>query len=295
MQDQAAGLRRMMGQDGRFLPLAVCGTDPALTALASAHLAYALNGRGLPVWVVDEAAAPRNVASRFGLPLRRTLDQVLRQGGAPDAAVSTVAPGLSCLAINGGMDWLGGIPEVQWQLTVDALTALPEQPQCLLLHAPPGAEAGSLAMCARDRLLVLPQGRSALTQAYALMKGVQRLYPSERWHILVMQASNEAAAAETFAALESTARRFLDIRPQWLGSVPRDASVTEAGRRLLTVQEIPADRPGVQAFRRLAEALASVLTGAGMYRPEEFWLKMWMFSRLTAETVQEKARNVQLS
>jgi len=295
MQDQAAGLRRMMGQRPRFLPLGICGTDPALTALASAHLAYALSGRGLPIWVVDEAAAPHNVATCFGLPLRRTLDQVLRQGGTPDAAVSGVAPGLSCLAIDGGMAWLGGMPEGRWQLTVDALKGLPEQPQCLLLHTQPGAEAGSLAMCARDRLLVLPQGRSALTQAYALMKGVQRLYPSERWHVLVMQARDEMAARETFAALESTARRFLDIRPQWLGSVPRDATLTEAGRRRLTVQEIPADRPGVQAFRRLAEALATVLTGAGMYQPDEFWLKMWMFSRLTAEAVPEKAQNVQLS
>lgn len=295
MQDQAAGLRRMMGQGARFLPLGICGTDPALTALAAAHLAYALHGRGLPVWVLDEAAAPRNVATCLGLPLRRTLDQVLRQGGAPDAAVSTVTPGLGCLAINGGMAWLGAMPEGRWHLTVDALTGLPDQPQCLLLHAPPAAEAGSLAMCARDRLLVVPQGRSALTQAYALMKGVQRLYPSERWHVLVMQSRDEAAARETFAALESTARRFLDIRPQWLGSVPRDASLTEAGRRMLTVQEIPADRPGVKAFRRLAETVAAVLAHAEMYSPDEFWLKMWTFSRLAAEAVPEKAQNVQLS
>lgn len=285
----------MMGQPPRFLPMGLCGTDPALTALATAHLAYALSARGLPVWVLEEAAAPRNVATCFGLPVRRTLDQVLRQGGTPDAAVSTVAPGLSCLAISGGMAWLGGMPEGRWHLTVDALTALPEQPQCLLLHPPPGAEAGSLAICARDRVLVLPQGRSALTQAYALMKGVQRLYPSERWHVLVMQAKDEATARETFAALASTAQRFLDLRPQWLGSVPRDPSLTEAGRRLLTVQEIPADSPGVQAFRRLAESLATVLTGAGMYQPDEFWLKMWMFSRLTAEANSEKAQNVPLS
>ncbi len=295
MQDQAAGLRRMMGQAPRFLPLGLCGTDPLLTALATAHLAYALNARGLPVWVVDEAAAPRNAATCFGLPLRWTLDQVLRQGGTAGSAVRTVVPGLSCLAIGGGMAWLGSMPEGQWQRTVDALTMLPEQPQCLLLHASPGAEAGSLAMCARDRLLVLPQGRSALTQAYALMKGVQRLYPSERWHVLVMQAKDEATARETFAALASTAQRFLDLRPRWLGSVPRDSALTEAGRRMLTVQEIPADKPGVQAFRRLAEALATLLIGAGMYQPTEFWLKMWMFSRLTAEAVPEKVQNVPLS
>jgi flagellar biosynthesis protein FlhG len=293
MQDQAAGLRRIMGQDERFLPLGVCGTDPALTALAAAHLAYALNGRGLPVWVVDEAPAPRNAATCFGLPLRRSLNQVLQQGGAPADAVGTVVPGLGCLAIQGGMAWLGGIPEARWRQTVDALADLPGQPQCLLLHAQPGAEAGSLAMCARDRLLVLPQGRTALTQAYALIKGVQRLYPSERWHVLVMQATDAAAAQGTFAALASTAQRFLDIRPQWLGSVPRDSNLTEAGRRLLTVQEIPPERPGVQAFRRLAEALTALQPG--MYQPDEFWLKMWMFSRLTAETLPEKAHNAQLS
>lgn len=284
-----------MGQSARFLPLGVCGTDPSLTALATAHLAYAMNGRGLLVWVLDEARAPHNVATCFGLPLRRNLDHILQQGGSAAAAVHHVTTGLGLVAVTGGMAWLASLSEERWHKAVDALTNLSEPPQCLLLHAPHGAEAGSLAMCARDRLLVVPQGKAALTQSYALMKSVQRLYPSERWHVLIMQAKDETSAQATFSALASTARRFLDIDLKWLGSVPMDKALTEAGRRMLSVKELSADRPGVQAFRRLAEMLATLLAQAGTYQPEEFWLKMWMFSRLTAEAVLEKAQNVQLS
>ncbi len=285
----------MLGQFPRFLPLGVCGTDAALTALVTAHLAYALNGRGLLVWVLDEAAAPHNVATCFGLPLRRSLNQALRQGASPDTALYNISAGLGLLAIHGGMPWLASLSEERWHEVIDALNSQTDAPQCLLLHAPHGAEAGSLAMCAHDRILVVPQGRTALTQSYALIKGVQRLYPSERWHVVVMQARDESSARATFTALASTAQRFLDIELHWLGSVPFDKTMIEAVRHMLSVQELSADRPGIQALRRVAETVAAMLRQAGISKPEEFWLKMWMFSRLTTEAVMEKTKNVQLS
>ncbi len=290
--DQAAGLRRLMGFGQPFLPLGVCGTDPVLTSWATAHLAWALSQRGLPVWVVDEAPAPHNAGAGFGLPPARTLEEAVR-AARPESAVSSIAPGLSLLAVRGGMSWLGSLPENHWRAAVQALTALPEQPHCLLLLAPPAAESRSLAMHTEERLLILPRrGRTTLTRAYALMKGLQRLHPAQRWHVLVMQARDASLARETFAALASTATRFLGITPHWLGSVPEDPALTQAHRQWVSVLELSPERPAAQAFRHIAEGLASRLQAAGRYPPEEFWLKMWMFSRLTTDPVPEKTPHV---
>ncbi len=295
MHDQAAGLRRIMGHAPRFRVIGLFGTDATLTALAGAHLAHALSLRGTPVWVVDEALAPHNAATSLGLVARTTLDQTLRRDGQVAQALIEAAPGLHCLPANGGLPWLAGVPERRWRAAVEGLTARPPQPECLLLLAPPAREDLSLALCAPQRLLILPQGRQALTRAYALLKSVQRSHPSEHWQVLVTQAADDEAARTTFTALEGTAQRFLGLRPHWLGSVPPDPALTEAMRHLRSVREIPAERPAMLAFRRLADALMDTPAPAGLYPPEEFWLKMWMFSRLLAETPPEREPDAQLS
>ena len=295
MHDQAAGLRKIMGHAPRFRVLGLFGTDATLTALAGAHLAHALSLRGTPLWLVDEALAPHNAATCLGVVTRTSLDQALRRDGPAVQALIEAAPGLNCLPIHGGLPWLAGVPERRWRAAVADLTARPPQPECLLLLAPPTREAVSLALCAPERLLVLPQGRQDLTRAYALLKAVQRSHPSERWQVLVMQAADDKAARTTFTALQGTALRFLGLRLRWLGSVPSDPALTEAMRHLRQVREIPAERPAMQAFRRLADVLVHTAEAAGLYPPEEFWLKMWMFSRLLAETPPEREHDAQLS
>lgn len=295
MSDQAAGLRRLMRQGHPFQPVGVFGTDAGLTASVSAHLALALVRRGTPTWVLDEAAAPRNVVTQFGIQPRFTLDQALRREADASAAATPVMDGLQVLAVNGGMGWLAGTPELRWRTAVDDLAGVPGQPLWLVLHAAAGRERDSLALCARDRLLVMPQRKAALTETYALLKAAHQHHPADRCWVLVVQARDEDAAREAFAALAATARRFLGIRLDSLGWIPRDAELAEASRRLRSVRDLPPGTPGMQAFRQLAERAVGLMADEGGHGLDEFWLKMWMFSRLAAEAALENVQNVQLS
>ena len=284
-----------MGHTPCFRVLGLFGTNAFLTALAGAHLAHALSLRGTPLWLVDEALAPHNATTCLGVVARTSLDQALRREGPTVQALMEAAPGLNCLPIHGGLPWLAGVPEQRWRAAVADLTTWPSQPEYLLLLSPPTREAVSLALFAPERLLVLPQGRQDLTRAYALLKAVQRSHPSERWQVLVMQAADDKAARTTFTALQGTAQRFLGLRLRWLGSVPSDPALTEAMRHLRQVREIPAERPAMQAFRRLAEVLVHTAEASSLYPPQEFWLRMWIFSRLRAEMSLERERDAQIS
>lgn len=295
MSDQAAGLRRLMRQGQPFQPVGVFGTDAALSASVSAHLALALVRRGTPTWVLDEAAAPRNVVTQFGIQPRFTLDQALRRQADAAAAVTPVLDGLHVLALHGGMGWLAGIPELRWRTAVDDLAAMPGQPLWLVLHAPAGRERDSLALCAQERLLVMPQRKTALTQTYALLKAAHQHHPADRYRVLVVQARDEDAAGEAFDALAATARRFLGIRLDSLGWIPRDVTLADAARRLRSICELPPGTPGMQAFRQLAERFVARMADEGSHGMEEFWLKTWMFSRLAAEAALEDVQNVQPS
>lgn len=299
MHDQAAGLRRLMGREPPFQALGVFGTDIGLTATACGQLALALARRGAPAWVFDEAAPPRNVAAGFGRVSRLSLGTLLRQGGDPGEALLPIAPGVSVLAAEGGLRWLGEIGEHRWRAVAAAMAAIAEQPRWLLLHPAAGQESASLASCTVQRVLVLPQRKAHLTHAYALLKSVQQSHPADRWQVLVLQATSDDAALELYGSLAATARRFLGLELEWLGGVrrDRDAGPDRPSRESHALRDHPTPGATALAFRRLAEALAG-RSACGMgdsgCQPEEFWLKMWMLGRLAAEAAMENVQNVLL-
>jgi len=51
--DQAAGLRRLLGERNACRPIGLFGPDPVLNASAAAGLAFALAARGARVCLID--------------------------------------------------------------------------------------------------------------------------------------------------------------------------------------------------------------------------------------------------
>jgi flagellar biosynthesis protein FlhG len=285
--DQAAGLRKLIGGGTRFVALGVFGPDPGLSALALANLAYALAQRGSAVWAMDEVPAPNNTASQFGAHPRLGLERACREAMAPESALLRLADGVQSLQTPGGVEWLASVPEQRWHEVCESLGSLPEQPQWLMVHATHRREHGSLALCAEDRLLVVPERKSALTEGYAILKAAQQRHGAIRWHLLVMQSRAGSEARRIHAALDSTARRFLGTRLDWFGAVPRDEQLQAAKRGMRPVLASAPGAPAALAFRELAEtAMAWPAEGIGSIG--EFWMRMWLFSRLSPDRTGEE-------
>ena len=283
MSDQAAGLRRLLERAPSMRVLGLYGCDAGLTSTAAAHLALALARRGEPVWVLDEADPPHNVATRYALTPGVTLARLLRDGGQAEAALQTGPEGVRLLALGGGAAWLAGLHEALWQAAAGRLAAVREPPQWVLFHARPGLDTDGLALYAGHRLLITDERKASLTKAYALLKGAQQRQPAERWQLVVMQARDEESAQCTHAALSGTARRFLGLEIGWAGAVPRDGLLADALRQLRPAQELPAASPAARSFRQLAVHLAEPPEAPEGCQPDGFWLKMWLFGSLSTD------------
>ncbi|MCS6785599.1 MAG: hypothetical protein NZ524_00990 [Thiobacillaceae bacterium] len=278
--DQAAGLRRMMGQPQGARALGLFGTQAVPTALVCACLAQALSARGSDVWILDEAPAPLDVAAQFGRLAPVSLEEVLNRGEPVLNALTELIPGVHCLPLSTGNvrpDMLAG---ERWHRVIESLKVWTEPPQFLLIHPARGDATESLALGAAERLLVLTLGRVERTRAYALLKQLHRVQPAARWWVVILGHADGRGAQETFAALEATARRFLGVALQWLGAVPLDEGFMALRRGVSSVQALPRDRPVTRAFRQLAEALAAAPACADAYPHEAFWLKMWALGRM---------------
>jgi flagellar biosynthesis protein FlhG len=275
--DQAAGLRRLLGDQNTLRTLGLFGPDAELNAVAGANLAFALNHRGGNVCLIDEAPGPRNIAGQFGLSPRHNLAEVLRGGLSLDDAL-TQAPGdLQLLDAEQGFAQVAETDERTWNRLSDDFVR--HDWEWLVLAAPPD-ERPSLALAAPLRLLVLPTVKSRLTEAYAILKAAHRRQPDARWLVLFMNAGDDNKVDQLNAALNETARHFLDIDLGLLGALPKDEQLDMASRALRPVLELAPAAPAAQAIRALADRLHDASGLSAQPDARMFWQRMGLFSRL---------------
>jgi flagellar biosynthesis protein FlhG len=288
--DQAAGLRRLLGEQHNFRVLGLFGPDPALNASAAAGLAHALTQRGDQVCLIDEAPGPHNVAGQLGLTPRHGLADLARGSiHAVAEALIHLPDGPALLRAEQGLAHAAAADDRHWNRLADDFAASAGQ---WLLLAAPADERPCLALAAPRRILVLPAAKTRLTEAYALLKSAHHKQADASWQALFMSAGAEPRAELLMAALNETSQRFLGIEIGLLGAVPKDAQLDLAVRSMRPIHQVAPAAPAAQAFRQLAERLADQ-PGAGL-DARLFWQRLGLFSRLNRPTrPQTLTRHVQ--
>ncbi len=287
--DQATGLRRLFATESAFRAVGVLGPDARGNARFTAGLGLALGRRGAQALILDEAAAPHNVASLLGVLTRRTLRDVARAGQLAQA-IHPAGQGLDLLAAHDGIAALARMEERDVLLLADDWRAHAEAPQWLLLNSPPGSGQG-LSATADLRVLVLPGARSRLAEAYTVMKSAHTVWPGSLW-LVVVEGAEAAAGEALFTTLRETAQRFLGIQCEWLGTLPR---------RREGLHPILADADVIGQTHAAAGSAArcpdmSVMAERLAFMPpgdtldfEQYWQRMWLYCRMTAEADMKRA------
>ena len=291
--DQASGLRRILGRQAPFQACAVFGTEPSLQAMALASLAYALARRGESVAVLDEVESPHNVATQYGLAPRHRLADVLQGRSMLDKAV-VEAPGDVRLLLTGALSGvLNPMSDAAWDRRLDDLVHAVGNQGWLMVNAQMGAKPSALAASCAHRLLVLPDKKSAITEAYALLKTAHQLRPDGRWHVLIMDQREQSSSEALFANLANTAERFLGVRLEWFGAVPQDEKLAQSVRLMRPLLEVAPDCAGSLAFKALAE-VAGAWTGGDAMGAREFWQRTYLLGRIVSGTAGVKSRDAEL-
>ncbi len=299
--DQATGLRRLFAADPAFRAVGILGPDARRNARFTAGVALALGRRGGQALILDEAAAPHNVASLLGILTRHTLLDVARAGHLAQA-IQPAGQGVDLLAAHDGIAALARMDEREALLLADGWRGQGEAPQWLLLNSAPGS-GQSLSATADLRVLVLPGGKARLAEAYTVMKSAHTIWPGSAW-LVVVEGAEAAAGEQLFGNLRETARRFLGIQCDFLGTLPRQR---EGAHPILADADVigysstraGATTPSGSAGRGaemgiMAERLASQPVGEAL-EFEQYWQRMWLYCRMTADADMKRARDVRWS
>ena len=275
--DQAAGLRRLLGDRSALRTVGVFGVDAGLNAMAGASLAFALAQRTAGVCVLDEAPGPRNVAGQFGLAPRHGLADVLHGRLGLDEAMLTAPAGIGLLRVEQGMRWAAETDERVWSGLADDFARTDWSWMLLGSAADP---RGGFALTAQRRLLVLPASRSRLTDSYAIIKSVQQEQPEGYWQVMLVNVTDEGRAALLADTLAETTRRFLGVDIGLLGLIPRDASLETAAKSMRPVLDAAPASPAANAFREVAETMHGWPPLEAGMDVRAFWQRMGLYGRL---------------
>ena len=254
--DQAEGLRRMLA-----------GPKPRIVSMLSAlsveeksatlvNLAASLTRAGSDVLLFDACSASNGLAQRLGVARVATLMQVARQERGLNEVIQKTAQGfgVGTMTRESMQDTLHNIDQAR-RLS-NAFSVLATQSDIVLVDAELSADDGFPvpAMNTGEIVVQVSGNSSAITSAYAIIKRLNAQLGRRPFGLLVSGAT-DVEAQRIYENIARTARRYLAVDLQLIGTVPLDADFRRAvqlGRPI--VDAFPMAGAAV-AFRRMAGRL----------------------------------------
>ena len=253
-RDQAAGLRGGKHRAGVQVIAVTSGKGGVGKTNVSVNLAIALSARGLKVMLLDADLSLGNADLLLGLSPRRNLADVVDGLCSLDEVILPGPGDIRLVPAASGAPRMPELGPAEHAGLVRAFGDLSAIPDVLVVDTAAGAspQVTSFARAAQEIVLVLCDEPASLTDAYALMKILNRDHGRDRFRLLANMTRSAAQARELYLRILRVSDRFLSVSLDYMGMVPDDDSVRRAVQRQRAVVEAFPDSPAALAFKKLA-------------------------------------------
>tara|TARA_R100001480_G_scaffold130846_1_gene128270 strand:- start:68 stop:577 length:510 start_codon:yes stop_codon:yes gene_type:complete len=138
---------------------------------------------------------------------------------------------------------------------INAFSELGDQIDVLIVDTAAGISESvvSFLRASQELLLVVCDEPTSITDAYALIKLMNRDYGTNRFRILANQVRNEQEGKHLYEKLTRVTERFLDVGLQYVGMVPYDEAVKKSVQRQRAVLDAYPRAKASLAIKALAQ------------------------------------------
>ena len=254
--DQAAGLRRLFGQEHLRVVAFASGSEGVGKTVAVANLAAAIARQGKEVLVID-GNIRNNVASMFGAATKYDLYHVLNRDRRLAEVVVHVEPGVRVLSAARAVTKLGTLERSQREALMETVGSMERPADVILVDASLDHPLGfsPFGLAAQEAVIVASASGSAITEAYALIKKVSIGYARRHFRILVNKARCVDDGEAIHANLSQVARQRGVARLDYAGCVPHDEALRHATKLARPVVVSYPESEAAVAFRALADEM----------------------------------------
>jgi len=257
VSDQAAGLRRLLGQTGFQVITVMSGQQGAGKTAATANLAVALARSGRDVLIVDQDRHGRGACAALGLTPRHDVADVLAGHCTLDSLILTGPDNVQVLPLGGGFNRLGRLSERDQEWLAQSFNRLQCGVDVVLVDMEEATDPDALplGLAASEIMVVLPPGNTAITQAYTLVKRLAHNFGKRQFRLLLNRIESPEQAQAVARNFAHTAEQYLRVSVDYLGYIPLDERLTRAGHLRTSVVEAFPVAQSTSQFRKLADGL----------------------------------------
>ncbi|HCA24493.1 MAG TPA: cobyrinic acid a,c-diamide synthase [Pseudomonas sp.] len=221
----------------------------------SVNLSLALADMGRRVVLLDADLGLANVDVLLGLKPKATLADVL-DGKCDLRDVMVTGPGGIRIvpAASGAANMVSLSPQQHAGL-IQAFSEIGDNIDVLVVDTAAGIgdSVVSFVRAAQEALIVVCDEPTSITDAYALIKLLNRDHGMTRFRVLANMVGTPQEGRMVFAKLTKVTDRFLDVALQYVGAVPFDESVRKSVQKQRAVFEAFPRSKASLAIRAIAQ------------------------------------------
>jgi flagellar biosynthesis protein FlhG len=251
---QTAGIRAVVQPDPVRVIAVTGGKGGVGKTSVAVNLAAALSQHGKRVLLFDADLGLANVDVLLGLAPRYTLESVIEGRCTLDEAVIDTPMGFKILPGASGVARMTELSTIEHLGLVQAFSQLSAGLDVLLVDTAAGIADSVRQFCqaAQHVLVVLRDEPASLTDAYALIKLLNRKHSVQHFSILANMSMPLGAGEGLYRKLERVTNRFLDVVLDYAGEIPEDNMLRNAIREQRSVVQAYPSSASARAFARLA-------------------------------------------
>ncbi|MFT7261668.1 MAG: flagellar biosynthesis protein FlhG [Glaciecola sp.] len=255
IEDQASSLRKM-NQSKLIKVMAVTGGKGGVGKTnVSLNLAISLAKQGRRVLVLDADLGLANCDVLLGLRVDKNLSHVLRGECTLDDILVTGPHGVKIAPATSGSQSMAELGTTEHAGLIRAFSELRTEIDTLIVDTAAGISdmVMSFSRAAQDVLVVVCDEPTSLTDAYALIKILNREHGVFKFKIIANMVRSEREGKELFSKLSKVTGRFLDVALELVGIIPFDENIRKSVRKQAAIVDAYPSSPAALAITNLAQ------------------------------------------
>jgi flagellar biosynthesis protein FlhG len=273
--DQASGLRRMV-KPRPIRVIAVTGGKGGVGKTnVSINLAVALSEMGKRVMILDADLGLANIDIALGLHPEYDLSHVLRGERSLSDVTLDGPAGVRVVPASSGIQKMAELSPAEHAGLINAFSDISNDLDVLVVDTAAGISdtVVSFSRAAQELVVVVCDEPASITDAYALIKLLNREYGVNRFRILSNMVRTTQEGRELYNKLFRVTDRYLDAMLNYMGSIPYDESLIKAVKAQKPVVQAYPRSPASQAFKNLAKKADNWPVPAGANGQLQFFVE----------------------
>lgn len=255
--DQASGLRRMASPQPVKVIAITSGKGGVGKTNVSVNLSVALSETGRQVMLMDADLGLANVDVLLGMNPRNNLSHVIAGECSLQDIIIEGPADILVVPASSGVKRLSELNIIEHAGLIRAFSELHHNIDTLVVDTAAGINESvvSFSRAAQEVVVVVCDEPASITDAYALIKVLNRDYGLQHFRVLANMADSAQEGLELFRKMRRVTDRYLDVTLEYIGSVPQDDYLKKAVRKQrAVVHAYPRSRSSM-AFRTLAQKI----------------------------------------